>query len=213
MRSSKPPRGCVRVRGTIVFASLLCSTCPPLVAQDPSPVPAQPGSREAWHEFMVRTPLPGKGCFKASYPSTDWQEVPCTTPPSFPLPRTRVGGNSSDTVGGGGSNDFVAQVTSGLISTAEGSFLSVTPGITETGIDPYTGQATANAFTLQLNTNTFTTPAISSCAPQVVQRLAAVRVRQLQHQRVHAHAGPSIHAVLAARLWNAVPHWMVLILG
>jgi hypothetical protein len=54
----------------------------------------------------------------------------------------------------GGTNDFVAQVTSGLISTAEGSFLSVTPGITETGIDPYTGQATANAFTLQLNTNT-----------------------------------------------------------
>jgi uncharacterized repeat protein (TIGR03803 family) len=74
------------------------------------------------------------------------------------------GGNSPDTVGGGGANDFVAQVTSGFISTAEGSFLSVTPGITETGIDPYTRQPTANAFTLQLNTNTFTVPTTSSCS-------------------------------------------------
>ena len=167
MRSPKTARRRARIiRSAIVFAGLLSSVSPPLIAQDPSPALAQPGSRETWHESMVRTALPKEGCFKVSYPNTDWQEVPCTTPPSFPLPRTRVGGNSSDTVGGGGSNDFVAQVTSGLISTAEGSFLSVTPGITETGIDPYTGQATANAFTLQLNTNTFTTPAISICAPK-----------------------------------------------
>jgi uncharacterized repeat protein (TIGR03803 family) len=64
-------------------------------------------------------------------------------------------------VGGGGSNDFAAQV-SGLISTAEGSFMSVTPGISETGADPNTGKTTPNAFTLQLNTNTFTTAVCSS---------------------------------------------------
>jgi hypothetical protein len=113
---------------------------------------------------MLRTPLPKEGCFEASYPSTDWQEVPCATPPSYPLGRTGVGGTSPNTVGGGGTNDFVAQVASGLISTAEGSFLTVTPGIIETGIDPYTGDAAHNAFTLQLNTNTFTVPTMSSCS-------------------------------------------------
>jgi uncharacterized repeat protein (TIGR03803 family) len=156
MRLSRAARGCVRVGGATVFASLLCSMSPPLIAQ--------PENRGAWREAMSRTPLPKEGCFEVSYPSIDWQEVPCTTPPSYPLPRTRAGGNGPDTVGGGGANDFVAQVTSGFISTAEGSFLSVTPGITETGIDPYTGQATANAFTLQLNTNTFTVPTRSSCS-------------------------------------------------
>ncbi len=160
MRSSKAARGYVRVRGAL-FASLLCAVPSALMAQDPSPAPAQPGSREAWRESMSRSPLPGKGCFKASYPNTDWQEVPCTTPLSFPLPRMRAGGTNPNTVGGGGSNDFAAQAASGFISMAEGSFMSVTPGITETGTDPHTGKTAANAFTLQLNTNTFTTPACS----------------------------------------------------
>src|SRR5580658_11267231 len=152
--SCKAARGRARVCGAIVFASLLWSISPPVMAQAPSPTPE---SREAWHESMVRTPLPKQGCFKASYPDTEWQEVPCTTPPSYPLLRTRFGGIDPDTVGGGGSNDYAAQAASGLISTAVGSFMSVTPGITEMGKDP-TGKTSANTFSLQLNTNTFTTP-------------------------------------------------------
>jgi uncharacterized repeat protein (TIGR03803 family) len=109
---------------------------------------------------MSRAPLPKKGCFKASYPSTEWQEVPCAAPPSNPLPRPRGRKSSPNTVGAT-SGDFAAQVSSGLISTAEGSFPSVTPGITEIGTAPKTGK-TANAFTLQLNTNTFTTPACNN---------------------------------------------------
>jgi len=58
--------------------------------------------------------------------------------------------------------DFVAQVASGFISTAEGSFASVTPGITETGTDPHTGKTNHNAFTLQLNSNTFTNQVTTS---------------------------------------------------
>src|ERR1035438_72046 len=110
--------------------------------------------REAWHRSMSRTPLPKKGCFKATYPSTEWQEVPCTTPPSFPLRRMRGRGRESDpNVVGGGSNDVTAQVA-GFISTAEGSFISVNNGISETGTDPNTGKTTADTYTLQLNTNT-----------------------------------------------------------
>lgn len=43
MRSSKAARGCVRVRDALVFASLLCSVSPALMAQDPPPAPAQAG--------------------------------------------------------------------------------------------------------------------------------------------------------------------------
>jgi len=123
------------------------------------------GDWNAWRASMSRVPLPKNGCFKASYPSTEWLDVPCTTPPSYPLQRTHVGGTSPDTVGGGGTNDFAALV-SGLILAAEGSFISVTPGITEMG-NTYsppncavpTGTNVANAFTLQLNTNTFASTA------------------------------------------------------
>lgn len=73
MKSIRSPRGCIGVPGLVFCASLLCPGARPLMAQAPSRAPAQPGSQEAWHESMVRTPLPRKGCFKASYPSTDWQ--------------------------------------------------------------------------------------------------------------------------------------------
>src|SRR5208337_4286463 len=38
-------------------------------------------SPEAWRGAMLGTPLPKKGCFTSSYPSAEWQEVPCTSPP------------------------------------------------------------------------------------------------------------------------------------
>src|ERR1035438_7552893 len=126
MKSFRAARGCIRVLGTIVFASCCAQIFSPLMAQ--AEPPAQSGSLEAWHASMSRAPLPQNGCFKASYPSTEWQEIPCTTPPSYPQPRRRGGNPNPDTVGGGGTNDFSAQV-SGPISTAEGSFISVTPGI------------------------------------------------------------------------------------
>jgi len=138
-----------------------------MLAAGVSLCPAQSGDQEArtaWRDTMSRTPLPKKGCFRASYPSTEWQEVQCTTPPSHPLPRTGEGNLSPDTVGNN-SGDWTAQVP-GLISSAEGSFISVTPGITEMG-NTYsppncavpTGTNVANAFTLQLNTNTFASTA------------------------------------------------------
>src|SRR5580700_10240513 len=104
------------------------------VARAAGPSAGRSGDWNAWRASMSRTPLPKNGCFKASYPSTDWREVPCATPSSYPLGRTGVGGNNSETVGGG-SDDYAAWVP-GPISTAEGSFVSVTPGISETGTDP-----------------------------------------------------------------------------
>jgi hypothetical protein len=58
----------------------------------------------------------------------------------------------------GDANDYVAGVT-GLIAEATGSFADVSPGITETGQFDDSGPELANTYTLQLNANTFTSPA------------------------------------------------------
>lgn len=124
-----------------------CATIPPLLAQPP----AQPPSREAWRESMVRFPPAQKGCFKASYPTSMWQPVDCVPAPQRPYRPRR--GIKPNIIGNG--NDFAAQ-TSGLISTARGSFDSVT-GVTSDS--DLTGQS---PFSLQLNTNFFETSVCSS---------------------------------------------------
>jgi hypothetical protein len=100
--------------------------------------------REIWRKKMLKTPRPKGGCFRAIYPQTEWQEVPCATPPHkiFPPRSDRI----SPTVGGGGASDFSARVTSGHIIDAEGYFPSV--NVTSPAGEQYS---------LQLNTNPFTT--------------------------------------------------------
>ena len=92
-------------------------------------------------------PVPKKGCFTAHYPDKQWKEVPCGPPSQYP-----------NAVGGSIGNDVGPQVTPLLISSAVGSFDSVTPiTITETG--PWFGKPSANAFTIQMNTQYFATTA------------------------------------------------------
>jgi hypothetical protein len=79
---------------------------------------------ESWRKAIIKTPRPKKACFTATYPATEWQEVPCKTPPHRPYPPKH--GTRPLTVGSG--TDYSAQVT-GLISEAEGSFDGVT-GVT-----------------------------------------------------------------------------------
>lgn len=90
--------------------------------------------------------MPKKGCFTAAYPDKQWKEIPCGPPSKYP-----------NTVGGSIGNDVGPQVTPALISQAVGSFDSVTPTtITETGL--WNGNPiSANAFTIQMNTQFFST--------------------------------------------------------
>jgi hypothetical protein len=116
--------------------------------------------------------------------------VPCLSHAhgAGPSAGARAARSNPNTVGGA-SGDYVAQVAPGsLISTAEGSFMSVTPGIVETGIDPYTREPTHNAFTLQLNTNTFTTvcgrgPRLWNSLQNYPERRADDAVQLLQLRR------------------------------
>ena len=116
--------------------------------------PAPTQSPKDWRRGMAHVPPPKQGCFTSSYPSTQWQEVPCTTAPAIPYRPAR--GPRPDTVGNG--NDVSAKVT-GHITEAVGSFDSVTGVTSETGTNPYTGATNApNVYSLQLNSNSSPPP-------------------------------------------------------
>jgi hypothetical protein len=143
---------------TLVFAQ---DTTQPPIARPPAP--QAPGSqatttltRDTWRRTMARTPFPKAGCYTASYPSTQWQEVPCSTAKAVPhAPATEP---KPHNVGGGGATpDYSAQVKKSL-SSATGSFDSVIGATGESD-----SQAGNENFSLQLNTNTFTPSPSSLC--------------------------------------------------
>jgi hypothetical protein len=99
-------------------------------------------ARESWRESIVRTAVPGEGCFYAAYPSTFWAKVACTVAPNRQYrPRTATAGR---TVGDG--NDYAASVT-GLMTSAVGTFPKVTD-VTGEKDDGESGD-----YSLQLNSN------------------------------------------------------------
>lgn len=110
-----------------------------------------------WQEAIANLPLPGEGCFTASYPALEWQATQCKVAPEVPM---EPAGNLSapatplavKPVGNG--NDYSAVVT-GPITEATGSFADVSRGITEKGQYDDSGPNLANTFSLQLNTQFF----------------------------------------------------------
>jgi hypothetical protein len=83
-----------------------------------------------------------------------WHATRCLVAPDVPLaPRLQTRGGPS-TIGNG--NDYSAQVT-GKISQATGTFNNVSKNLTEKGQIGGTGPQVKNAFTLQLNTEFFST--------------------------------------------------------
>jgi hypothetical protein len=143
----------------LIFAgSAFAQSSAPVAGSEPGST-QQPSARtlKTWREGMARVLAPKPGCFTASHPSTEWREIPCTHATETPHPSSS--GPVRPTVGNG--YDVVAQVTTGTgnyISASVGSFDSVT------GVTSETGDNGPNSFTLQLNANTFGTPACSGAA-------------------------------------------------
>jgi hypothetical protein len=123
--------------------------------QQLSPEEAQ--RRKDWEKGMHLKPVPKQGCFQAAYPKTDWEEVPCVAAP--PLPQVPRHGPRPFVIGN--TNDISAQAPSGNIQTAIGSFENITNLTSESGPISNTGPSVDNAYTLQVNTNPFTSPACS----------------------------------------------------
>jgi hypothetical protein len=121
--------------------------------------PGQSADVTAWGKRMSQTPVPGAGCFTASYPNPNWQPTPCKPPPPHRLRPLRgpQRANRPGTLTAGNGVDDVAQSPSGrFISAATGSFEAIT-GLSSVS-DSLGG---ANSFGLQLNSNNFST---SVCA-------------------------------------------------
>jgi hypothetical protein len=116
---------------------------------------AEAQARESWRATMHTVSAPGEGCFHASYPSTQWQQVECLEAPGYrsALPK---GKNREQVVGNG--YDYVAQAPSGkLLSSALGTFPTVSDVKSEKSVGvPAFGDGGilgANEYTLQVNTN------------------------------------------------------------
>ncbi|HET9839823.1 MAG TPA: hypothetical protein VFR84_16470 [Candidatus Angelobacter sp.] len=161
------------VTTTLLFG-LFCALTPFAATQTPpKPTPKKPAAtagagqeeqvspeekkkRKDWNDSMLRKAAPKQGCFKATYPSTEWTEVQCVAPPKHPAmpkfgPRPAVIGNA---------NDISAQAPSGHISQAIGSFDTVS-GVTseKSPLGDPAGTPVADAYTLQMNTDRFSTTA------------------------------------------------------
>jgi hypothetical protein len=121
-------------------------------------------SRVGWQHAIAALPAPAGGCFRASYPLLAWHAAACRAAPTVPfgpavdaLPAT-ASRPVVHTVGDG--NDYSAVVT-GLISQATGAFTDVSPSITEKGRYGGRGATFPNTYSLQLNSEFFTSPACS----------------------------------------------------
>ena len=137
--------------GSLLVVTLLIST--KVWAQAPAQVAHQP-TRAEWRRSMVKTPTES-GCFKASYPNTAWEGVACS--PAAPVPYIMAHGTAPATVGNG--TDSLATVTSGTISSSEGSFPAVSNVTSESEIDPTNSSPGSNVlgpniFSLQMNKET-----------------------------------------------------------
>jgi len=104
--------------------------------------------REEWRKNMSRTPFPKEGCFRSSYPDTNWEEVPCVTPPAVPYRPAGHGATKGSGQSVGNGADWSAGA--GKILWSEGSF----PVVNNVANENDNGNA--NDYTLQLNSNFFT---------------------------------------------------------
>ena len=121
-------------------------------------------TKAQWQADIAHVQEPGSGCFRASYPTLQWHATKCVTAPRIPVmpaPRPRSARHGRPATVGNGS-DYSAQAISGQISQATGTFQDVSPNITEQGYVNGKGSLTANAFSLQLNSQFFSgSPACS----------------------------------------------------
>jgi hypothetical protein len=105
----------------------------------------------------VQERLPGAGCFKATYPSIQWNRIACATPPHlwFPVPASRRK-ILPQNVGDG--RDYTADTSPNLISMAIGAFPKV-KGVKSVRSVGCCGEQGTNSYSLQLNSNFFDTSA------------------------------------------------------
>lgn len=120
-------------------------------------------SKDEWHAALHQEKLPAAGCFKAVYPSTTWQRIECKTPPKLWYPPQHKLSKGQEV---GNGRDFTLDTTPNIMSTSIGSFPTV-KGVKTVTSQGCCGEQGLNSYTLQLNSNFFTTAqcgSIQNCA-------------------------------------------------
>ena len=96
-----------------IAAAAVLSTCCLLPVSVGQTADADAAAHDAWRAVISNTDL-GEGCFQASYPDTEWQQVECKE--LHPRVHTVVHKPGNGMVAGNG-DDYVAQ-SSGLTSAS-----------------------------------------------------------------------------------------------
>ena len=114
-------------------------------------------AQSEWHQALLQLPHPKPGCYRATYPRVEWIPATCKPGPKYPaIPAHGI--PKPFTVGDGGSNDFASHPT-GTITGVDGTFPNPSVGLSETGPIANSGPSFSNTYTLQINTNQFTSAA------------------------------------------------------
>lgn len=113
---------------------------------------------KAWHDTMLKRDKPASPCFRASYPSADWESVPCGAAEQVKagpllqrerLPEVEI---HPEVVGGGGTNDNMAMAPGpGLVNQVFGYFKSKSGARSVNDGDD-------DSWSLQINSNGFHLP-------------------------------------------------------
>ena len=152
----------------------------PTAAPAPAPEnqqlsPEESKLREDWRISMAQVPLPKKGCFEATYPNKEWREVQCTSAPPYPMPPRR--GPRPLIVGN--DNDVSAKAPTGFISSATGSFDTVTGVTSESGPIGNSGPSGSPTPIRSSSTRTNSRAAAARLSEsRQMPGLAAVRIRK-----------------------------------
>lgn len=125
-------------RPVILFILMMMLTIVPGVSAQSANIPTIQ-NWQSWEKIVSHSPAPAVGCFEVSYPDTVWQQRECQV--GIPLPFTV----------GNGCCDYVAKSSATLVADSSGSFTSMT------GFSSESSGGNANYFSLQLNSQTFTT--------------------------------------------------------
>jgi hypothetical protein len=113
----------------------------------------------AWHNALHTSPLPAAGCFKATYPSHNWQKIACITPPKLWYPPRNKHPQIGQNVGDG--RDFSIYVAPNYISQTIGSF-PIAKKVKTVTSQGCCGEQGLNSYTFQLNSNFFKSAACGS---------------------------------------------------
>ncbi|MDR0458304.1 MAG: hypothetical protein LBH10_04650 [Burkholderiaceae bacterium] len=121
----------------------------------------------AWQQAIKNVSPSQPGCFQATYPNTQWQQVPCAQPQSQGFitsvpPQAESGRMNTESIGN--AVDYSAIVQGNGISSVEGSFINATGVSSVASVDSNGNNPQNNVFSLQLNTNLFSAANSGLCS-------------------------------------------------